>query len=80
MYAASVDGTVALRLGHGHWTPGGTETWLMAVSGLGFAVWEKVSGCNISGQQLAHDSQHQLLRPSSEGRAASNGSVVSFAT
>ena len=48
LYAALVDGKVAVKIGPGDWSPNqagclGPEVhWKCAVSGPGFAVWEKM--------------------------------------
>ena len=40
LYAAFVDGRVAVKLGSRHWSPGGG--WHLAVDGERFAVWVRV--------------------------------------
>jgi alpha-amylase len=39
LYAAVIDGKVAVKLGSGHWSPGGG--WHLAVDGDKFAVWRR---------------------------------------
>ena len=40
LYAAFIDGRVAVKLGSRHWAPGGG--WHLAVDGEKFAVWVRV--------------------------------------
>ena len=46
LYAATVDGKIAMKIGPDSWDPAraridvGQKAWLLAVGGLGFAVWE----------------------------------------
>ncbi|KAK9822846.1 hypothetical protein WJX81_002820 [Elliptochloris bilobata] len=46
LYAATIDGKVAMKIGPDAWDPTraridvGQKVWLLAVGGLGFAVWE----------------------------------------
>ena len=40
LYAAVIDGKVAIKLGGGNWSPSGTD-WVMKASGNNYAVWSK---------------------------------------
>lgn len=46
LYAATVDGRIAVKIGPGSWDPSkagvnvGQKAWLLALKGPGFAVWE----------------------------------------
>lgn len=46
LYAATIDGKVAMKIGPDAWDPTharidvGQKAWLLAVGGLGFSVWE----------------------------------------
>ena len=46
LYAATIDGKIAMKIGPDAWDPTrarvdvGQKVWLLAVGGLGFAVWE----------------------------------------
>ncbi len=46
LYAATVDGKVAMKIGPAAWDPTrarvdvGQKAWLLAVAGYGFSVWE----------------------------------------
>ena len=46
LYAATIDGKIAMKIGPVAWDPTrarinvGQKVWLLAVGGLGFAVWE----------------------------------------
>lgn len=41
-YAAIIDSKVAMKIGSGSWTP--TGTWVLAASGVNYAVWTNGSG------------------------------------
>ncbi len=46
LYAAEIDGKVAMKIGPGNWSPSGSG-WTLAASGTDYAVWTKSSGnCN----------------------------------
>ncbi|MDP5172433.1 MAG: starch-binding protein, partial [Bacteroidia bacterium] len=46
LYAAEIDGKVAMKIGPGSWSPSGTG-WTLAASGNDYAVWEKAApACN----------------------------------
>ncbi|MEL6843495.1 MAG: glucan 1,4-alpha-maltotetraohydrolase domain-containing protein, partial [Bacteroidota bacterium] len=46
VYAAEIDGKVAMKIGSGSWSPSGSG-WTLAASGNDYAVWEKASApCN----------------------------------
>lgn len=40
LYAAEIDGKVAMKIGPGNWAPSGSG-WTLAASGSDYAVWEK---------------------------------------
>ncbi|MEL6696369.1 MAG: alpha-amylase C-terminal beta-sheet domain-containing protein [Bacteroidota bacterium] len=40
LYAAEIDGKVAMKIGSGSWSPSGSG-WTLAASGTDYAVWEK---------------------------------------
>ncbi len=46
LYAATIDGKVAMKIGPAAWDPTrarvdvGQKAWLLAVAGYGFSVWE----------------------------------------
>ncbi|GAB4417441.1 MAG: hypothetical protein OHK0039_27800 [Bacteroidia bacterium] len=40
LYAAEIDGKVAMKIGPGSWSPSGSG-WVLAASGSDYAVWEK---------------------------------------
>ncbi len=42
LYAAEIDGKVAMKIGSGNWSPAGAG-WTLAASGSNYAVWEKAS-------------------------------------
>lgn len=44
LYAAEIDGNVAMKIGPGSWSPAGSG-WTLAASGNNYAVWEKGSPC-----------------------------------
>lgn len=46
LYAAEIDGKVAMKIGSGSWSPSGSG-WTLAASGTDYAVWEKSAApCN----------------------------------
>lgn len=42
LYAAEIDGKVAMKIGSGNWSPSGSG-WNLAASGNNYAVWEKAA-------------------------------------
>lgn len=42
LYAAEIDGVVAMKIGPGSWSPSGTG-WTLRASGTNYAVWEKAA-------------------------------------
>lgn len=48
VYAATIDDNVAMKIGHGDWSPNnpminvGQKEWRIAASGPNFAVWEAI--------------------------------------
>lgn len=45
LYAAEIDGKVAMKIGSGNWSPSGSG-WTLRASGSNYAVWDKGSGNN----------------------------------
>ncbi len=46
LYAAEIDGKVAMKIGPGSWSPSGND-WTLVASGTDYAVWEKSApACN----------------------------------
>ncbi|MEO1448430.1 MAG: starch-binding protein, partial [Bacteroidota bacterium] len=46
LYAAEIDGKVAMKIGPGNWSPAGND-WTLVASGSDYAVWEKATAtCN----------------------------------
>jgi len=48
LYAAEIDGVVAMKIGPGNWSPSGSG-WNLAASGNDYAIWEKGSSCTGNG-------------------------------
>lgn len=48
VYAASIDKKIAMKVGHGDWSPTddncqvGQRDWVLATSGPNFAIWEAI--------------------------------------
>lgn len=48
LYAASIDKKIAMKVGHGNWSPTddncqvGQRDWVLATSGPNFAIWEAI--------------------------------------
>lgn len=53
LYAAEVDGKVAMKIGPGNWSPSGSD-WNLVASGNNYAVWEKGGGSNCNGGLTLH--------------------------
>lgn len=62
LYAAEIDGKVAMKIGPGNWSPSGSG-WTLAASGSDYAVWEK-AGSNCNGGLTIH-----FKKPSGWGSA-----------
>lgn len=46
LYAAIIDGKVAMKIGAGSWSPTGSE-WILQASGTNYAVWSKGTGNQV---------------------------------